>query len=198
MTDEVMRDLVGKHDAILAEYGATIKQLAISVEHSASQQVETNKQLREITVFLTEQKLITSRIETLDKELSESFKRVHKRIDIIENVQQTSDGCNSVKLLHKDVVSISRDVTRLVGTTEEHRLHIEKLDNHNAASISPVAIRWVVGLIVGYSVMFGTYVVQTFSQTSRINEKLATIVKRNSSDIHEAMAELKMILRKKD
>jgi hypothetical protein len=194
MTDEAMKDLVTKHDATLMEYGESIKRLTSSLDNLVQKQGETNEKLSKITEYLAEQKILSLKVQSMDSELRESFKRVHKRIDSIDELQTSDNGCNSVRLLTKDVNSTAKDVTKLIGTTEEHRLHIEAIDNKLAASIPPAMIRWAVALIVTYSVMFGTYVVQTFSKIDKTNTRITALLERDLKDTEHLM---RVIMEKK-
>ena len=192
MTDEDVKQLVTKHDL-------TLTQFATSIEHLVSTQVDINKRLEEISNFLTKQTIQWAKLDTMDRELAESFKRVHIRIDIIENIQKTDSGCNSVKLLHKDVESISKDVIRLTGAIEEQRIMYEHLKSNNDKAPSPALVKWVVGILIGYSVMFGTYVVQTFSAIDKTNARLVTKLDRDIEDtkaISSLLRELERTLRK--
>jgi len=177
MTDETLRDLVTKHDS-------TINSLVISVEHLVAaqaktneQQAETNKRLQEISKYLAKQAVFDSQLSTMDRELTESFKRVHQRIDIIESVQNSDTGCNSVKLLNKDVQSIARDVIRLIGTVEDEKLKVEAVDKVIKTYPSSGTIRWVIGGILLYLVSFGTYVVQSMQALNETDIRVTTMLK---------------------
>jgi len=193
MTDEAMRDLLARHDTDIVEQKATIKSLVVSVEHLVKAQTETNEQLKDISKYLAKQAIFTNKLETMDREVKEAFtrrdkelvekiKRVHQRVDEIDVIQKDDSGCNSVRLLHKDVESISREMTRLIGITEEHRIGIEQLEKKDAAAVAPATIRWAAGIIILYSITFGTYVVQTFNQMQRVNSKMTVLLSRDIKD----------------
>ena len=198
MTDEIMRELLTKHDSALVEQDATIKTLVVSVEHLVRAQTETNEQLKDISKYLAKQAIFSNKLDTIDREIKESFerrdkelieknKRIHVRIDEIDVLQKSENGCNSVRLLHKDVDSLTKDVTRLVGITEEHRMSIERLDKNDSGKVSPTTIRWAVGLTILYSISFGTYVVQAFSKVDAINSRITVLLERNIKDTTELM-----------
>jgi len=181
MTDDIMRDLVAKHDGVITS-------LVASVEHLVTSQTETNKRLEEISRFLAKQVVFGNKLEEMDRNLNESFKRVHCRIDEIDSIQKSDKGCNSVRLLTKDVESITKDTTRLLGNVEEHRMNIESIDKK---VIPRVVLMWVVGIGISYSVMFGTYTVQTFNKIDKTNATLTTMIKRDVKDISKLMDKTK-------
>ncbi len=196
MTDEAMRDLLARHDTDIVEQKATIKSLVVSVEHLVVAQTETNEQLKDISKYLAKQAIFTNKLETMDREIKEAFvrrdkdlvekiKRFHQRVDEIDVIQKDENGCNSVRLLHKDVESISRDVARLIGLSEEHRMSIEQLEKKDAAAVAPTTIRWATGIIILYSITFGTYVVQGFSEMNSLNSKISVLLERNIRDVAE-------------
>jgi len=198
MTDETMKELLTRHDDAIIKQDTTIKALVVSVEHLVSAQTETNEQLKDISKYLAKQAIFSNKLETIDREVKESFerrdkeltektKRIHLRIDEIDVLQKSENGCNSVRLLHKDVESLTRDMTRLIGVTEEHRMSIEQLDKNDSNKISPTTIRWAVGLTILYSISFGTYVVQAFSKVDAINSRITVLLERNIKDTTDLM-----------
>jgi len=172
MTDDAMKDLVSRHDS-------TITSLVSSVEHLVSSQAETNKRLEEISKFLAKQQVFGTKFDLLNNELTDSFKRVHKRIDKLDETQSSESGCNSVKLLHKDVLSIAKDVTRLIGTTEEHRIRIETAEKH---IIPRSVMTWISGIVIMYTVTFGVYVVKSFNTLEKIEARQEGTLTRDLED----------------
>ena len=177
MTDDVMKDLVTKHDA-------TITQLVASVEHLVSSQAETNTQLKDISKYLAKQAVFSTRFDSMDKEFTGSFKRVHRRIDEIDDIQKNESGCNSVRLLTKDIESLTKDTIRLVGLSEDHRMSIEALQKVQSNYPSSGAIRWGVGIVILYAVTFGTYVVQSLNTLANTEVKITALVERDIIDIN--------------
>jgi len=180
MTDEIMRELVTKHDAVIGN-------LVTSVEHLVSSQTETNKRLEEISKFLAKQAVFSNKLEMMDKDLIESFKRVHSRIDEIDAIQKSESGCNSMKLLNKDLDSVAKDTTRLIGIVEEHRIEIENISKVQATYPSTNAIRWGIGLLLVYTITFGTYVVQSLNSLTTTDARITTLLERNIVDTGKLM-----------
>jgi predicted nuclease with TOPRIM domain len=180
MTDDIMRDLVTKHDAVITN-------LVSSVEHLVNSQTETNKRLEEITKFLTKQVVFSSKLESMDKELVDSFKRVHKRIDDLAEIQASSTGCGSVRLLTKDIERISSDIDKLVTVITDHETSRIKLESYVNSFVSPTALKWVGAFIVGYTVTFGTYVVQSFNTITEVNSRLSVKLDRDMADVDMLM-----------
>jgi len=175
MTDDVMRDLVTKHDTVITS-------LVSSVEHLVNSQTETNKRLEEISKFLAKQVVFSTKLENLDKELGDSFKRVHNRVDEIDTLQKSDQGCNSVRLLRKDIEVVQRDNIRLVGNIEDHRRMLEHFTTVEASHISGSTLRWVIGFIILYSVSFGGYVVESFNKLDRLEAKVMVQLERDMVD----------------
>ena len=184
MTDEIMRDLVTKHDAVIGS-------LVTSVEHLVSSQTETNKRLEEISRLLAKQVIISNKLETLDKELSDSFNRVHRRIDEIDTIQKSENGCSSIRLLTKDTEALTKDTLRLLGVTEDQRLHLEAINKVQAAYPSTTIIKWGVGLLIAYSITFGTYVTQSINGLARTDERVMTLLERDIKDTASLAAVIK-------
>ena len=175
MTDDVMRDLVTKHDTVITN-------LVSSVEHLVSSQTETNKRLEEITKFLTKQVVFSNKLENMDRDVAESFKRVHSRMDEIDDVQKSSRGCSSVRLLTKDLESLTKEVDRLVENMNSNREYVEAVDKQVSEMLSPSLLKWVGGFIILYTVTFGTYVVQSFNTLDKTNTSIRTLLDRDMKD----------------
>jgi len=205
MTDEVMKDLVSKHDKVIEELVISNTGIVTSVEHlvetqkeSNERQLATNNRLEEISKYLAKQAVFSTKLEAMDREIKESFqrrdevrlekdKRIHARIDEVELLQKSENGCNSVRLLTKDTEAITRDVLRLVGTIKEHRLGIEFLEKKSASDIKPSTIRWAIGILVGYSILFGTYIVQSIGGLNSANVEIASMLHRDMEDTSKLM-----------
>jgi len=205
MTDDAMKELVTKHDKVIEELVTSNAQIVTSVEHLVETQKEanerqmaTNNRLEEISKYLAKQAVFNTKLDMMDKEIRESFqrrdemrvekdKRIHARIGEIESLQKSESGCSSVRLLTKDVEALSSVVSAMVITSKEGITRIEKLESSRAADIAPVTIKWVVGIIVAYSVMFGTYVVQSINGLNTTNTKIASMLARDIKDTDKLM-----------
>jgi len=152
MTDEATKALVLKHDT-------DIDNLVESVKDLIKSNVETNHRLEEISKYLAKQAVFDTKLDNMDRELTESFKRVHNRIDELDGVQNSTTGCTSVQLLNRDVSSVTKDVSRLVEAIEKRQSDIDNIKTSLDSIPSASTIRWAIGLLVVYVVLFGSYVV---------------------------------------
>ena len=177
MTDDAIKDLVLKHDSEISLLANSIENQSKSIESLVNSNTETNKQLKEISNHLAEQALFDNKLEAMDKELEESFKRVHKRIDDIENIQESTIGCKSVQLLNKDTQSLSKDTIRLVGTLEDAKNELHIAGKRIDELPSPKVLQWIIGLVIVYLVSFGSYVVSSLHtnevKITKITEDIA-------------------------
>ena len=177
MTDDALKDLVLKHDSEISLLANSIENQSKSIESLVNSNTETNKQLKEISNHLAEQALFDNKLEAMDKELEESFKRVHKRIDDIENIQESTNGCKSVQLLNKDTQSISKDTIRLVGALEDTKNELHAIGKRIDDLPSPRVLQWGIGLVIVYLVSFGSYVVSSLHtnevKITKITEDIA-------------------------
>ena len=115
MTDEVMRDLVNKHDK-------SIDMMASSIEHLASAVGTTNRKLEDIIDVIGRQNLLMEKFNNLEVNIKESFNRVHEKIRTTEYIQN-SKGCNGlhvmdekVKVANKRIADIENLIKWLIGT----------------------------------------------------------------------------------
>lgn len=195
MTDDTMKDLVTKHDA-------TITQLVTSVEHLVSSQTETNKRLEDVTTLLSQQLILRQKVEVMEKEIDESFKRrdrekrdsdkrLHARIDEVEEKQKSEKGCQSVMLLTKDVEENTREITRLTGNNEEYRIKIENQDKKIEAYPSSKVIISVSTVVFGYMIIFGTYVVQSLNKFDTTVARMTVMLQNDFDDIKEVKGIIK-------
>jgi hypothetical protein len=177
-----IKALVSRHDVAISQLVTSVEHLVRAQTDTNKAQLETNKKLEEISKYLAKQAVFSSRLESMDRELTDSFKRVHMRIDQVVNIQSADAGCSSVKLLHKDVESLTKDVQKLAGYTSHNRELYEDIKSTHDSMLSAATLKWTIGLVVAYSITFGTYVVKSFSSIDKVNTMLITKLDRDIDD----------------
>ena len=199
MTDNELKELVNKHDAVIGQLVTSNSQIVASIDNLVIAQRASNDRLSEISILLGKQDILSIKLDTMDKDIQESFnrrdvivvdsvKRLHSRIDELERIQKSDSGCSSVKLMSKDIDSNSRDIIKLTGDHEEHRIRVKHLEEHRAADISPITIKWITGMIVAYSITFGTFIVQRLDNTSTEITKISSMLERDMKDTDKIMS----------
>lgn len=170
MTDTDIRDLVIKHDAHIDTLASSIEQLAIGVG-------STNTRLESVIDMLSKQQVIEERVNNMDKELDESFDRVHT------NIRELKDTSKETSVNHEKITVANK--------------RIDKLEAATSSLPSSMLVRWVVGLFVLYAVSFGTYVVQsihtsdTFMSTAVIER---ANIKEDIEDLEDGAVEQSLLL----
>jgi len=159
MTEESIKDLVLKHDATISGLANSVQHQATSIEALVASNGETNKRLEEISKYLAKQAVFDSRLESLNRELEDSFHRVHARIDSLEGIQNSTNGCNSVQLLGKDVSNLEKEHGQMYNALTNIDNTMHKIDHKVDELPSPSAMKWVAGLLIVYLISFGSYVV---------------------------------------
>ena len=177
MTDKTLEDLVTKHDGSINKLLQNIEQLTNAQYGIAEQLKQLYTRVDGTLGFLTEQKIILSKIENIEHNIEDSIKRVHKRIDAVENVHSNGIGCESVKLLSKDVISLTKDINRVAKMIESHADSIDFLNRESAGRLSPAVARVAVGFVITYMVSFGAYVVNSINNLWKQEEINKTIIK---------------------
>ncbi len=188
-----LRETVHRHDK-------DIDRLVVSVDNLVHTQGETNKRLHEISLHLANSAISSSKLEQMereitesfkhrDKEQSETFKRMFEKMESIEHIQRSDTGCQSVKLLAKDVNLISKEHLLVIETLEKHRIKLEHIDHKFSDMISPIALKWVGGFVIMYSITFGSYVVDSINKLSNTNVKIVQMLNRDIKDTAKLMKE---------
>ena len=90
------------------------------------------RKFEDTTLLLTQQNVLMEKFSHMDKELTDSFNRVHKEIDKIESIQ-SADGCAPLK-----------ELAQSKGLFDERI----KVGNKRIADIES-NIKWVVRSIIG-------------------------------------------------
>ena len=165
MTDEALRELVIKHDH-------AIESLVGSVENLVESNMETNKQLKDISKFLAKQAVFDAKFDNMDKAIKDTFKQAFSRIDKLEEIQGSNNGCKSVQLLGKDFDGLEKGYVQMAGAMGDIRISAEKMEKQIDSMPLPATIRWFVGLIAVYMISFGTYVVSSLQQNEVMITKI--------------------------
>jgi len=161
MTDDAMKDLVLKHDSTITQLANSVQNQSKSVEDLVKSNNETNKRLEEISRYLAKQALFDNKLEAMDKDVAQTFKRVFNLIDDLKGTQESTIGCKSVQLLNKDAQSLSKDTIRLVGALEDTKNELHAVGKRIDDLPSPKVLQWSIGLVIVYLVSFGSYVVNS-------------------------------------
>lgn len=201
MTDETMKDLVTKHDTVIEHLVTSNAELVTSVTHlvetqkeSNVRQLATNDRLEDISKYLSKQAVFNNKLESIDKEIKESFirrdkdkidtdKRIHVRIDELEITQKSEKGCNSMRLLTKDVETLTKDITKLIDHYSECDSAVETLDKKVDKYPSSKMMMTVATIVISYTVIFGTYVVKSLSRFDTEVAKLSILLDREIADL---------------
>ena len=181
-----LREVVHRHDK-------DIDRLVVSVDNLVHTQGETNKRLEDISKHLANSAIASNKLEQMEREIAdsfkhrdrernESFKRFGEKLEAIEHIQRSDSGCQSVKLLTKDVNSMSKEHLLVMGTLEEHRIKLEHIDHHFTTMISPLTMKWVAGFIIMYSITFGSYVVNSINKLNNTDVKVTQMLTRDIKD----------------
>jgi len=183
MTDDTQKNLIERHDKRLDDHDNTIRTLVVSVEQLVETQGVTNKRLEEISRFLSKQAVFSTRLDDLDRNLTESFKRVHERIDKLEDIQDSESGCNSVRLLNKDVTHLTEGAEKLVESVSLLATKVEEVEEKQREFLSPSTIKWIAGFIIVYIVGFGSYTAGSINSINSEIVKHDTIIDTNNREL---------------
>ena len=145
MTDDNYKDMVIEHDKHIDMLAGSITSLSTSMDSS-------NSKLDTVIDALTHQNVIIERMNNMDVNISESFNRAWKRLDTLEDTTK-NEGCEAAKLVKKDTEAIADKALsankRIANLETAHSL----ID-----TVSSGTVKWVSGLLLFYSIIFGTYV----------------------------------------
>jgi len=139
MSDEDYKDMVIEHDKHL-------ESLATSIESLAGGVGATNRKLEDIIDVISTQNVLIEKFTNLETNLKESFNRVHNKIRVVED-KQNSNGCPVLNIEAEKI----RVANKRIGDLEEE---VKKI-------ISPMLIKSIATLLIIQSILFGTYLVQS-------------------------------------
>lgn len=171
-----------------------IETLAGSIEHLALNVGETNHKLDNVIDVITQQNVLVERINNLDTNVAESFKRAWKRLESLETTAATG-GCSIAKtatatndLLDERLKVVSKSIS---DNTENVKVLNTKVEN----TVPSTVVRWVMGLLVFYSVAFGTYIVSSIHETDTIVSTYIAKDAQNSAQVKDKLSDIIYIMR---
>lgn len=171
-----------------------IETLAGSIEHLALNVGETNHKLDNVIDVITQQNVLVERINNLDTNVAESFKRAWKRLESLETTAATG-GCSIAKtataannLLDEKLKVVGK---RISENTDNVKVLNGKVDN----TITSTVVRWVMGLLVFYSIAFGTYVVSSIHETDTLVSAYIAKDTQNSTQVRDKLSDIIYIMR---
>ena len=149
--------------------------------------IETQRQLVEYLKNDNKYISLQQKLDTMDRELVESFKRVHDRVDNIDHIQSNDNGCTSVKFLKKDLIITQSSVSSLKDSVKSCQKSVSDLKIQESGVLSSNSLRWAIGMILVYLVSFGTYVVKNITKTNTDIAKLEMLTERNKNNITDVV-----------
>ena len=194
--DKDIDRIIGSIDSLTytqSQHDKDISKLVISVGNLVDTQKESNKRLEVITEHLANSAIASSKLEQMEREITDSFRQRDRernetnkvfgeKIEAIEHIQRSDAGCQSVKLLAKDVSSMNREHILVMSTLKEHKDKLSNMDKHFTNMVSPATIKWIGGFIIMYSIAFGSYVVSSFSAMDKITVRMEQSLQRDIKD----------------
>jgi len=141
MTEDERSDLLMLHDK-------HIDVMSQSIEHLAAAVGTTNRKMDDIIDVISAQNVINEKLVNMDTNVRESFNRVHDKIRVVEDAQNTA-GCSALKVLNGGVTVNTKDISAIhddIGDLQiEQRKHLPHW-----------AIKWLATILVMQAIAFGT------------------------------------------
>lgn len=170
MNDDSYKDMVLQHDKHIDSLASSIGTLADNVG-------STNKKLDDVIDIINHQNVLVERMNNIDTNVKEFAVRIGTRLDSIEK-QQNHEGCSALKLEHENINSLGKSVDqlRLAQTKIESKVedYVKTNDVKTSKFLNGNTIKGVVLFIVGYLIVFGTYVVQELHRLDKVAYKPTT------------------------
>ena len=194
--DKDIDRIIGSIDSLThtqAQHDKDIGKLVISVGNLVDTQKESNKRLEVITEHLANSAIALNKLDQMEREITYSFKqrdrernetnkRFGEKLEAIEHIQRSDVGCQSVKLLAKDIDSMNKEHIIVMSTLKEHKYKLSNIDQHFTDMISPTTVKWIGGFIIMYSITFGSYVVSSFNAIDKITVRMEQSLQRDIKD----------------
>lgn len=196
MQDGELKELVLKHDSAIMQLTQSIEHLVKSQSVMGEELKETNKRLEEITRFLAKQQVFQNKLDTMDRELADSFRRVHKRIDEIHDIQVSDGGCGSVKLLSRDIGSCQKDIERLSVDILKIEGKLEILTDKVKQIPKPQTLKWAIALLTTYAISFGVFVIDSLYKERIFAERQLLINNELTKELAKVNRNINVTLKK--
>ncbi len=139
------KDLILDHDR---QIGTLANHMEVLVDNIGV----TNRKLDDVVEVITTQTVLIERFNNLDKDLKESFDRVHTKVEIISDVQHSAEGCTALQVSTQKMKDVQRSV-------DKNTDNIEAVESTLGTYVSGATMKWALVLILTYAISFGTYVV---------------------------------------
>lgn len=139
------KDLILDHDR---QIGTLANHMEVLVDNIGM----TNRKLDDVVEVITTQTVLIERFNNLDKDLKESFDRVHRKVEIISDVQHSTDGCTALQVSTQKMKDVQRSV-------DKNTDNIEDMQNELGTFVSGATMKWALVLILTYAISFGAFAV---------------------------------------
>ena len=153
MHEDYYRKMVIDHEKHL-------ETLTSSVSHLTNIVGSTNSKLDDVIAVITQQNVLVERMNNLDNNVADAFKREGGRIDRLEQVSGDS-GCSLAKKLCSSYEVLDEKLKVANKRIDTTNVSVKTVDTKVEGTVSSNVVRWALSLLMVYSIGFGTYVVSS-------------------------------------
>lgn len=165
-----IKTTVAEHSIHITSLGEALKDLAVATEH-------TNKKLDKVAEALSTQSVIMEKLNNLDENIRDSFKRRDDRLLALETTQ-SGNGCAKLNVAEESIKSLGRSIDTLKAMHKsDDRLmseRVDKLESKTDSIVSATTIKWAIGITIAAVITFIGFVnTRYFEINSKVNNCVA-------------------------
>lgn len=165
----------------IATHDRHIDTLSHAIEDLAATNGVTNTKIDKLIDAIGTQNVLIEKVNNMDRNISDSFKRRDERITALENVQDNT-GCRKVLLAAEITKSVARSVDRLREDIQDVKLEMESriytVEEKTSTFVSGNVVRWALGIML-------TVVLVVSSIDRNTNTQLNEAISLNAENITE-------------
>jgi len=148
----------------------SLEMVAMAIEDLAAAAGLTNNKLDKVVEALGMQSVIIERLNNMDNNIADSFKRRDERLNKLEDMQVI--GCSPLKVSEENVKSLGRSVDTLRIAIEKglgrSDARVDSIETKIGTFISGAVVRWAIGITVTVMLVLGA-VDRTTHENARVS-----------------------------
>ena len=143
----------------LAEHDHHIDTLSHAIEVLSETTGATNNKLDSLISAISTQNVLVEKVHNMDNNLSDSFKRRDRRLDILEDTQN-GNGCGALRQQKAVLAGMAKTIESNTVLMHEHKVdhdtRLKVIEGKVSEAVGATVVRWAVGVIVTLLILVAT------------------------------------------
>ena len=141
-----------EHKKLSVHTDKNLEILTHSVTQLTNNVSTINSRMEDMLKLMADHNVMTERLNNMDANMKEFSARIGNRVQLLEE-SHSGSGCQAMKSAEESIKAVNKSIDTVRGRVKENETRLTD-------TISATTAKWLAGILIVYTVSFGTYVVK--------------------------------------